>query len=129
MLSTGVHFVNVNLVMPWNSLLLRTLRLHGIATFTSMLKSTFHSMTCLDPIDAYGTVILLIHEAGIPSDFKTPDVKLSQGLGGNLSNQSRSRYPPPPPSLKVGLGLRGESGALGPLKPRPTYRAVTAGLL
>ena len=50
MLSTGVHFVNVNLVMPWNSLLLRTLRLHGIATFTSMLKSTFHSMTCLDPV-------------------------------------------------------------------------------
>ena len=50
MISTGVHFVNVNLVIQWNSMLLRILRLHAITTFTSMLESILHSMTCLDPV-------------------------------------------------------------------------------
>ena len=37
MLSSGVHFVNVNLLIPRNVLLLQILQLHGIATFTSTL--------------------------------------------------------------------------------------------
>ena len=31
-------------------MLLRILRLHAITTFTSMLESILHSMTCLDPV-------------------------------------------------------------------------------
>ena len=57
MLSTGVHFVNVKLGTPWNSMLWRILRIHGIATFTSMLMSTFHSMICLDPVDVCHSVV------------------------------------------------------------------------